>query len=264
MKINIDKNQELVEKMGIESVPTVFLVYKGNVVDSFAGIPDEKRLGEFFDSIKILIGIAEDDTIIRSLLKGADEWLHKKQWDQAENMFNEALSYEKWRNKYGSIIKLGLSKYFLIFLAYCAYHKNDFDLTEKIIKEIYVKYEKDVKNDEDLKKRISNLEIKLLTKKNPSLLASIYFKIKKENLENLEIEIEKNPKDLDNRYHLALQYFEHSDFEKSISTLIEIIKIDRNWNNKIAHDFLLKIFNFLGSASKLTIDGRKNLSKVLF
>ena len=94
--------------MGIESLPTVFLVYKGNVVDSFFGIPNEKRLNEFFESINLLNSIGEDDTIIRSLLKGADEWLHKRQWDQAENMFNEALSYEKWRKKYGCIINLGL------------------------------------------------------------------------------------------------------------------------------------------------------------
>ena len=108
VKINIDNNQELAEKMGIESVPSVYLVYKGNVVDSFVGIPNEKRLTEFFDSITLLKNLGEDDTIIRSLLKGAGEWLNKKQWDQAENLFSEALSYEKWRNKYGSIIVLGL------------------------------------------------------------------------------------------------------------------------------------------------------------
>lgn len=80
----------------------------------------------------------------------------------------------------------------------------------------------------------------------------------------METEITKNPLDLESRYYLALQYFEHSDFEKTISTLIEIIKIDRNWNNKAAHNFLLKVFNFLGSANKLSLEGRKTLSKVLF
>ena len=111
VKINIDRNEELVERMGIESVPAVFLVYKGNVVDSFTGFPNEKRLEEFFGSINLLKSIGENDDIIRSLLKGADEWMNKNQWDQAENMFNEALSYEKWRNKYGAIIKLGLGMY---------------------------------------------------------------------------------------------------------------------------------------------------------
>ena len=80
--------------MGIESVPTVFLVYKGNVVDSFTGLPNDKRL---MNSLVRLIceRIGEEDEIMKSLLRGADEWMNKKQWDQAENMFNGAMSYEK-------------------------------------------------------------------------------------------------------------------------------------------------------------------------
>jgi len=106
------------------------------------------------------------------------------------------------------------------------------------------------------KKRISNLEIKIMNKKNPSQVAK--------NLQNLENEIEKQPEKLENRYQLALEYFEHADFEKSIVSLMEILKIDRNWNNKAAHTFLLKIFNFLGSNHPLAIDGKKNLAKILF
>ena len=86
----------------------------------------------------------------------------------------------------------------------------------------------------------------------------------KGNLGNLEDDIDKNPQNLEYRYNLALQYFENSDFEKCIDTLLEIIKIDRNWNNKAANNFLLKIFNLLGSNNNLTLEGRKKLSKVLF
>ena len=80
----------------------------------------------------------------------------------------------------------------------------------------------------------------------------------------MEDDLEKNPKNLENRYLLAMQYFENADFEKSIDILLEIVKIDRNWNNKAANNFLLKIFNFLGSNNKISQEGRKKLSKVLF
>jgi thioredoxin-like negative regulator of GroEL len=158
--------------MGIESVPTVFLVYKGNVVDSFTGLPNEKRLNEFFSSIELLKRIGEDDEIMRSLLRGADEWMNKKQWEQAENMFHEAMSYEKWRNKYGAIIKLGLGNEYILNIAICAYNKNNYDLTEKLIKELNEKWEKDLKADEDIRKRVSNLEIKVMSRKNPDLILS--------------------------------------------------------------------------------------------
>jgi len=234
--------------MGIEQVPTVFLVYQGNVVDSFVGVPDQKRLDDFFNTISLLIGNSEDDNTIKSLLKSGDELLNKKQWDQAENLFNEAFTYEKWRKKYGATIKLGL--------AYCSYSKNEYNQTEKIMKELNEKYSNDIKHDEELRKRISNLEIKIVSKKNPSLISK--------NLETLESEIEKKPDNMENRYQLALQYFEQADFERSINSLLEIMKIERNWNNKAAQNFLLKIFNFLGANHTLTIAGRKNLSKILF
>jgi len=208
----------------------------------------KKRLDDFFNTINLLIGNSEDDNTIKSLLKGADEWLNKKQWDQAENLFNEAYTYEKWRKKYGATVKLGL--------AYCSYSKNEYNQTEKILKELTEKFSNDIKNDEELKKRISTLEIKLVSKKNPSLVSK--------TLETLESEIEKKPENMENRYQLALQYFEQADFERSIYSLLEILKIDRNWNNKAAQNFLLKIFNFLGANHPLTIAGRKNLSKILF
>lgn len=70
--------------------------------------------------------------------------------------------------------------------------------------------------------------------------------------------------DLQNKYYMALQYFEHADFEKAVNTLIEILKVDRNWNNKNALNLLLKIFSFLGANSKVSIEGKKSLSKILF
>ena len=58
--------------------------------------------------------------------------------------------------------------------------------------------------------------------------------------------------------------FENSEYEEAIKTLLEIIQIDRNWNNKAANDLLKQIFGYLGSDNELTIQGRKNLANILF
>ncbi len=70
--------------------------------------------------------------------------------------------------------------------------------------------------------------------------------------------------DLNSRYQLAVLQFENSEYEEAIKTLLEIVKIDRNWNNKSAIDLLKQIFSFLGSDNKLTIEGRKGLTKILY
>jgi thioredoxin-like negative regulator of GroEL len=116
--------------------------------------------------------------------------------------------------------------------------------------------------DKNLKKKIVNLEKKIKKKKNPYLESSK--KVNKKGKKEMKKSEKKKEVDLHNKYYLALQYFEHSDFEKAINTLLEIIKIDKNWNNKNALNFLLKIFSFLGANNKISIEGKKNLSKILF
>jgi putative thioredoxin len=66
------------------------------------------------------------------------------------------------------------------------------------------------------------------------------------------------------RYQLAVLKFENNEYEEAINTLLEMIMIDRNWNNKAAQNLLIYIFNFLGGDNKLTIDGRKKLTKILY
>jgi putative thioredoxin len=248
LKINIDNNQELTETLSISSIPAVFLIYKGNVVDSFVGLPDQKKLDTFFDSVNLLRGLANDEKIVRALLTGADEFMNKKQYDRAENMFNEALSHGKWKNKYSHIVRLGL--------ALCSFNKGDYTQAEKLLKEIKNLYKNQINSDPILTKKLALLELKLIFRNNPELA--------KKQTGNIYKEIENNPKDLQWRYQLAVLQFENSQYEESINTLLEMMKMDRNWSNKAAQQFLIHIFNYLGSNNKLTIDGRSKLAKILY
>ena len=44
VKLNIDNLPQLSTGLNIRSLPTVFLIYKGNIIDTFSGIPSEERL----------------------------------------------------------------------------------------------------------------------------------------------------------------------------------------------------------------------------
>jgi putative thioredoxin len=248
VKINIEENAELAEMLSISSVPAIFLVYKGNVVDSFVGLPDQKKLDNFFESVTLLRGIGEDEKVIQAVLVGADECMNKKIYDRAENMLNEAYSHKKWREKYSHIIKLGL--------ALCAYNLNNHSLAEKLLKDIKTHHKNQISADPILNKKLALLELKLQLLVNPELV--------EKKTEDFLQEIEKNPTDLDLRYKLAVHQFENSNYEAAIDTLLELIQIDRNWKDKAANKFLIQIFNFLGSQDKLTITGRNKLTKILY
>ncbi len=131
---------------------------------TFNGFPDEKTQTELFDTINLLKGIANDENVIKSLLKGADEWMVKSQYERAENMFNEAASHSKWKKQYGYVIKLGI--------AICAFNNQEYDRADKLVKELKEFYAKHLNEDQVALKKSSLLEIKLLFRRNPELVLS--------------------------------------------------------------------------------------------
>lgn len=45
--------------------------------------------------------------------------------------------------------------------------------------------------------------------------------------------------------------------QEAIDSCLQIVKIDRNWNNKAAYNLLIEIFNKLGASNEIVIKARK-------
>lgn len=80
----------------------------------------------------------------------------------------------------------------------------------------------------------------------------------------LKAQIEKNPSDLQSRYDLGKLQFEKGKHDEAIETCLQMMSIDRNWNNKAAYTLLIEVFNKLGATNEIVIKARKRLSKILF
>jgi thioredoxin-like negative regulator of GroEL len=50
VKMNIDKLPTLANGLNVKSIPAVFLVFEGNLVDQFVGIPGQDKLQQFFNN----------------------------------------------------------------------------------------------------------------------------------------------------------------------------------------------------------------------
>ena len=58
----------------------------------------------------LMTSLADDETVIRTLLTNALDLARKQQYEQAEKMFKEGLSYDKWREgEYGARMRLGMA-----------------------------------------------------------------------------------------------------------------------------------------------------------
>ena len=55
-KVDVDKSPEIAQALGVQSVPTVFLLKGGRPVDAFAGVVTEKQLQEFMTKNEVEAG----------------------------------------------------------------------------------------------------------------------------------------------------------------------------------------------------------------
>ncbi|MFQ5534376.1 MAG: tetratricopeptide repeat protein [Sphingomonadales bacterium] len=74
----------------------------------------------------------------------------------------------------------------------------------------------------------------------------------------------ENPGDLQARFDLALALLRSESEKEAMGELLEIVRRERDWNDKAARQKLLALFDSLGAGHPLTISGRRELSSILF
>jgi putative thioredoxin len=80
----------------------------------------------------------------------------------------------------------------------------------------------------------------------------------------LEAKVAANPKDMDARLELAMARYGAGKREAAVDDLLEMIRLDRTWNEQAARKQLVKLFEAFGPTDPLTSQGRRRLSSILF
>lgn len=70
--------------------------------------------------------------------------------------------------------------------------------------------------------------------------------------------------DLQQMFDLASHLIDKNRPDEAIKLLLDVIAIDRNWNERKAQTMLTDLFKKLGSSNEMVKEGRKTLSKLLF
>jgi len=109
VKVNIDSVPQLANGLKVRSIPAVFLISKGNLIDSFVGIPEQKVLEEFINTAYAIDALGKDGEVAGAMLKRGEEYLEGGQLDLAEKVYNELMSHEKWRDEMMGEISIGLA-----------------------------------------------------------------------------------------------------------------------------------------------------------
>ena len=232
VKIDIDQNPEIAQQMRVQSIPAVFAFKGGQPVDGFAGALPESKIREF---VKKLTDGEAGDSPIAEALDAAEAMLEQGEFQEASALFSQILQHDATSTR----AIAGLCKAFIAL-----------EEGEKA-KELLDGLSEDQKKTSDIQAVVSQMELTQASSEVGDLV-------------DLRASVEKDPKNPENHFNLAMALYGDSDNEGAVDHLLESIRINRAWNEEAARKQLIKLFGIFGPTDPLTSDARKRLSSILF
>jgi putative thioredoxin len=231
VKMDIDKHPAIPGQMGIQSIPAVIAFVNGQPADGFLGALPEGQVNDFIARItKDKLGGEQQD-----LLKLADEALAAGNAVEAVELYAEVLKDEP-----SSVPALaGLARAYVSTGA-----------TEQA-KQTLALIPEAKRNDPAAVAARSALEVAEQAKSVGPVA-------------ELEQKVTANPADHQARFDFAVALNAAGNRKEAAEQLIQIVKRDRKWNDDGARKQLVQFFEAWGPTDEATVEGRRNLSSVLF
>ncbi len=233
VKVNVDDNQEIAAQLRIQSIPAVYAFKGGRPVDGFVGALPESQIKAFIARLTGGAGVASP---VEQALEQAKAALAGGDSGTASALYAQVLAREA--NNIPAIT--GLARCYLLAG----------DVTKA--KDLITSVPADKAADPEVAAARTAIE-----------LAEQAQKVSGEQ-GRLEEMIKVNPGDHQARLELAIALFGGGAQEAAIEQLLESYRRDRKWNDDAARKQLLKFFEALGPTDKLTVEGRRRLSSMMF
>ncbi|BCW87140.1 hypothetical protein sos41_02670 [Alphaproteobacteria bacterium SO-S41] len=233
VKINIDENPQIAQRLRIQSIPAVYAFSKGQPVDGFLGAVPESQVKDFVKRMVTLGGGGPSP--VDELLAGAKQALEAGEIAVAAQAFSEVLGAEPDRIEA------------LAGLARCYLATGDLEGATETLAAV----PEDGRANEEVKAAQAALD--LAAKAGPA-----------GESERLKAALDAAPDDLQARYDYAMALVAENQIEPAMDEFLAIFKRDRTWEDQKARKELLTLFEALGPADPLVMAGRRKLSALLF
>lgn len=231
VKINVDEEQQIAAQLRVQSVPTVFGFVNGRPVDAFSGAVPESQLKSF---IARLTGGAGN--VIDEALAQAKELLATDDIEAAMDLYQQILAQDPANGD-------GIAGVMACYLA-----MNEPEPVQEILSQL----PPDILKHPAVKAIQTRMELAGEAGETAGDFA------------DLEARVAADPADLQARYDLAMAYFGADRRQQAADALLEIMRLDRGWNDEQAKKQLLKLFEAFGHTDPVTVATRRKLSALLF
>jgi putative thioredoxin len=236
VKINVDESQELAAQMRIQSIPAVYAFFQGRPVDGFVGAQPESALKQFVAKLAKLGAGEAGPSPIDEALEHAEAALKAGDHEQASAIYSQILEHEPDNLKAIS----GLVR--------CLVAVGDLDQAKAFLDQVPPAQA----GDAAISAARAQLELAQAGQKAAG------------QSQELQARVDANPKDFEARFALAQALFAGGDKEGGVDHLLEIIRLNRAWNEEAARKELVKFFEAMGPTDPLTLSSRRRLSSILF
>jgi putative thioredoxin len=233
VKINVDENQALAGQLRIQSIPTVYAFHKGQPVDGFQGNIAASDIKRFVEKLAAL-GPAPDNGLADAI-EAAETMLAEGAIDDAVETFTAILDEEPENVlAYAGLIRAHLAL-------------GNLDLAETLIT---------TAPDALIKsKEVEATRAQLALARQAASAGPV---------DELRAALAADPSNLQVMFDLAGALLATDRKEEAISTLLDLFKLDREWNDGAARSQLFTIFDALKPTDPIVLAARRRLSSMIF
>jgi putative thioredoxin len=232
VKVDVDKNQMIAAQLRIQSIPTVYAFWQGQPVDGFQGAIPASEIKAFIDKLTALTG---EDGGLAEALEAAEQMLAEGALADAAETFAAILGEEPENaGAYAGLIR-------------CHLALDQLDQAET-----------------------------MLTAAPPALAKAKEIEAARAQLElarqaanagpeqDLRAAVQADPQDRQARFDLALALHAAGKVDEAVDVLLDLFKLDREWNDGAARTQLMTIFEALKPTDPIALKGRRRLSSMIF
>ena len=232
IKIDVEKAQALSQQLRIQSIPTVYAFWQGQPVDGFQGAVPGSEIKAFIDR---LLKLGGPDNGLAEALAAAEEMLAEGAAADAAETFAAILAEEPENAAaYGGMIR-----------SYIAI--DDLDRAEALVAAAPTK----IAGSAEIAAAKAQIELaRQAAKAGPE--------------DELRRAVARDAGDRQARFDLASALHAAGKVEEAIDALLDLFKLDREWNDAAAKAQLLTIFGAMKPQDPLVLKGRRRLSSMIF
>ncbi len=232
VKVDVDKNQMIAAQLRIQSIPTVYAFWQGQPVDGFQGAIPASEIKAFIDKLTALTG---EDGGLAEALEAAEQMLAEGAVADAAETFAAILGEEPENaGAYAGLIR-------------CHLALDQLDQSEAMLDAAPPA----VAKAKEIEAARAQLELaRQAANAGPE--------------QELRAAVQADPQDRQARFDLALALHAAGKVDEAVDVLLDLFKLDREWNDAAARTQLMTIFEALKPTDPIALKGRRRLSSMIF